>query len=535
MYKGTPELALRPREIGESGCFMRKIIPVALFLAAFTSLQFLTPASAATNKCSWDSASGWVARENALPGYQGWAKEIRLGFTSDYPFGMQDKKTQSYLDSGYTSKYVQGWFDSSSATCGQKVQLHLRGNNEPVIISLFRLGYYGDTGARLVKKIIAARVREEIRLNVSPAPEKIVYTEWPSYFDFIPDESTPPGQYVFRLDDKYNKSSLVPLTIVDPQSSAPLTFVSSVFTWQMYNHWGGYSAYKGPNLKRTTRSVVTSFNRPYDGDGSGQLRYMEAPVISKIEKLGIDTNYITDFELDSIPSAITRTKSIVFGGHAEYWTSNMRKNIEYAIAHSVNLINLGGNAAYNRPLLQNKNRELAMWRDSGFVDPRGKDPLLATRAWRDAPINQPESLILGSQYVGLGLKADYTITRPSAWPMSVLPNLETLKNVVGREVDSPLYSKGPAVQVLARTTVTFRKRVIEPMATYYNTESLAGVINVGTNGWVCGMQNICPWHPGIPLETQSALQAVTGEILIEAAKGPLGKTHPAKVDVPARP
>jgi len=100
---------------------MRKIIPVALFLAAFTSLQFFTPASAAISKCSWDSASGWVARENALPGYQGWAK-----------------------------------------------------------------------GIRLVKKIINARVREETRINVSSAPEKIVYSEWLGYFDFIPDELTPP-------------------------------------------------------------------------------------------------------------------------------------------------------------------------------------------------------------------------------------------------------------------------------------------------------------------------------------------------------
>jgi hypothetical protein len=532
MYKGTPELAPRPREI--EGKMMRRLVTFIVLLLAI-SLSPAASQAAPAPKCGWDSSPGWVARENGLPGYQDWAKGIRLGFTSDYPFGMQDKKTQSYLDAGYKSKYVQGWLDSSSATCGKKVALHLRGNNEPVIISLFRIGYYGDTGARLVKKIITARVREETRINVSPAPEKIVYSEWPTYFEFIPDESTPPGQYVFRLDDKYEKSTLIPLTIVDTQSTAPITFVSSVFTWQMYNHWGGYSAYKGPNLKRATRGVVTSFNRPYDGDGSGQLRYMEAPVISKIEQLGIDTNYITDFELDGNPSAIARTKSVVFGGHAEYWTSNMRKNIEYAIAHSVNLINLGGNAAYNRPALQNKNRELVMWRDSGLVDPNGKDPLLATRAWRDAPISQPESIVLGSQYVGLGLKGDYRITRPNAWPMSVLPNLETLKNVVGREVDSPLYSKGPAVQVLARTTVTFRKRVIEPMATYYNTESLAGVINVGTNGWVCGMENICPWHPGIPLETQSALQALTGEILIEAAKGPLGKTHPAKVDVPARP
>jgi hypothetical protein len=80
-------------------------------------------------------------------------RESTFGFAGDYPFHLQDKRTQSYLDAGYKSKYVQGWSDSSSVTCGQKVQLHLRGNDTPVVISLYRLGYYGGTGARLVKKI----------------------------------------------------------------------------------------------------------------------------------------------------------------------------------------------------------------------------------------------------------------------------------------------------------------------------------------------------------------------------------------------
>jgi hypothetical protein len=42
-------------------------------------------------------------------------------------------------------------------------------------------------------------------------------------------------------------------------------------------------------------------------DGSGQLRYMELPVISKLEQAGIDTNYITDFELDANYSSIAQS------------------------------------------------------------------------------------------------------------------------------------------------------------------------------------------------------------------------------------
>ncbi len=519
----------------KEGLVVRKMTAVALALVAIAQVSSLTGAAAAPTQCGWDLKPGWVARENSLPGFDGWAKGIDLGFAGDYPFRVQDKKTQTYLDAGYKSKYVQGWADSSSVTCGQKIQMHLRGNDTPVLISLYRLGYYGGAGARLVKKIITQKVNSETTINVSPAPEKIVYTEWPAYLNFTPDETTLPGVYLFRLHDRFNKDSFIPLTITDPHSSAPVTFASSVFTWQLYNRWGGYSAYRGPDARRNSRGVVASFNRPYDGDGSGQLRYMEEPVISKLEQAGIDTNYITDFELDANYSSIAQSKAVVFGGHAEYWTSNMRKNIEQAISHGINLINFGGNAAYNRPMLQNKNRELVMWRDSNPVDPHADDPLLATRAWRDAPIKQPESLFLGSQYVGLGVKGDYTISQPAPWPMKALPKLEILFNVVGREVDSALNSKGPAVQILARSKLQFHGRTIEPTATYYNHESGAGIINVGTNGWTCGMENICPWHPDIPLETQAALQAITSEILKESAKGPLGKTHPAVPDLPARP
>ena len=89
-----------------------------------------------------------------------------------------------------------------------------------------------------------------------------------------------------------------------------------------------------------------TFNRPYDGDGSGQFRYMEQPLLTLIEKLGIDTNYVTDFEVDRNPTVFAATKNIAVGGHSEYWTLKMRDSIEGAVAAGVNLIAFGGNTAY---------------------------------------------------------------------------------------------------------------------------------------------------------------------------------------------
>jgi hypothetical protein len=156
-----------------------------------------------------------------------------------------------------------------------------------------------------------------------------------------------------------------------------LTFISSVITWQTYNQWGGYSLYKGADGKRETRASEVSFARPYDGDGSGQFRYMEYPVIKAAEKIGLSINYATDFDLDSSPDLTSKTKALVFGGHSEYWTTQMRDAVEAAVDRGVNLIVLGGNTAFNR------------------IDING-ETISGVTPWRD--LGRPEVTLLGSQF-----------------------------------------------------------------------------------------------------------------------------------------
>ena len=109
-----------------------------------------------------------------------------------------------------------------------------------------------------------------------------------------------------------------------------------------------------------------------------------------------------------------------------------------------------------------------------------------------------------------------------------------LQSIVGREVDSPLYSVGPAVEVLADSAINFHGKAVTIMATYYTNAKNAGVIDISTNGWTCAIDDICPWHPQISKDTKNDAHLITEQILNGLTKGPLGVWRPAIIDVQAR-
>lgn len=483
--------------------------------------------------CGWDTSTGWVARENAKVGNSNWANGIALEYSGDYTAKEKGSTSTSWNRKTPGPKAVEGWFDSPSATCGEQVGLHITGNGRPVQIKIYRMGYYGGAGARLVTSTSVGPIKQYGPPQVTKAPTSTVSTNWPVAWYLKINRATIPGQYLLRLDDGGGDSSFVPLTIEDPTIKSAITFVSSVLTWQAYNQWGGYSLYKGPNMQRGTRATIVSFDRPYDGDGSGQFRYMEYPILKIAERLGLDMNYITDFELDKNIGSLKNTQSILYGGHGEYWTANMRKSLQAAVDSGINLVSLGGNAGYAHPRLQANDRQLVMWRSS-LADPNRNDPVLATTGWRQIPILQPEAKLLGAQYVGLGVSADYTIPHPNRWPFTTMTHPTALKSIVGREVDSPLYSVGPAVEVLADSAIDFHGKAVTIMATYYTNSKNAGVIDISTNGWTCAIDDICPWHPLISKDTQTDARLITEEILKGLTKGPLGVWRPAIIDIQER-
>lgn len=413
-------------------------------------------------------SSDWVAQENSKLGNKEWNSGIPMRFSADFSRRKNAER-------------IEGYFDLTSLRCGESTQINLVGSDQATV-EIYRMGYYGGVGARLVEK-------------------KKIASDW----KFTAGDKYLPGQYLFKLKAFNRTSTFVPLVISNPSAPSEITFISSVLTWQSYNQWGGYSLYKGPDGKRETRSSDVSFLRPYDGDGSGQFQYMEFPIIKAAEKLGLSVNYATDFDLDSRADLLLNSKAIVFGGHSEYWTTNMRDAVENAVDRGVNLIVFGGNTAYNR--IDVNNFEISNIRE-----------------WRS--LGRPEIDLLGSQYFVLNYKRDMVI-ETQQWPFNNLPKGSIIKGVFGYEADTPITFNGPPVETIARSAILPTEKSIPAMATYYTRPSGAGILNMATNGWVCAMENKCPWGHRFDQATQKQIRSVTENVLTAMPRGPLGNWRTA--------
>ena len=437
------------------------------FLALCLMAGVIVAPSATAAQCRWDQSSGWVQRENAKKGSAEWADEIPLRFSAD--FTRRKNKPR-----------IEGYFGATSVGCGEKTPLTIIGAASADIL-IYRIGYYRGAGARLVMTIKSAT-------------------------SFTPSSKTPPGEYLVKLISTGRASSFVPIVVKSQSVKSEITFVSSVLTWQAYNQWGGTSLYKGDDGTRETRAESVTFNRPYDGDGAGQFRYMEEPLVQLIEQLGMDTQYLTDIDLGKAERI--NSGSIVFGGHSEFWSYPMRSVVEKTVAAGKNLIVLGGNTGYAQTLLDGR-------------------LLIGRNPFRD--LGMPESKILGSQFFALGIKKD--LESQNRWPFSLLGENAVIKGVYGYEADTAMGTIGPGVEILARATISPTEKGFVAMSTYYSAPSGATVLNMGTNAWVCAMANRCPWGHTFDGQAQKQIKLVTAAIL-KAAKS--GNWRVAKIDIPTR-
>jgi len=432
-------------------------------------LGLMAPISAPATQCGWQE--GWVKTENSKAGSKGWDSDVPLRFSADFS---RRKEAQR----------IEGYFDQTSIGCGQSATLKIIGAKS-ADIALYRIGYYNGTGARLVQTIKSTK--------------RITATQ-----------STPPGQYLVKLKSPRRVSTFVPL-LIRGSSKSEITFISSVLTWQAYNQWGGASLYKGADGKRETKANTVSFDRPYDGDGAGQFRYMEEPLIQMFEQLGLDINYLTDIDLDKAPEI--DTASIVLGGHSEFWTQSMRDVIENEIQQGTNLLIFGGNTAYAKTDL-----------DGRVMNNR--------IPYRD--INQPESNFIGSQFFALGIKKDLEVQADAKWPFNVLGKVAVIKGIYGYEADTAMGTKGPGVEILARASISPTEKGFVAMSTYYAAPSGAGVLNLGTNAWVCAMANRCPWGHAFDATSIQQIRLVTAAVLKQAGRRKIGNWRPAFIDIPTR-
>ena len=449
---------------------------------------------------------GWIAAENAKPGTTKWMVP----------------------DERVVWAKIEGFFTATSINLGSSVILKTSTRAPAWQVTAYRMGWYGGTGGRLIWKSEPLPGINQPKVEQVGTPKAWI-AQWATSLVIQTDETWPPGQYLFKLESVDNGASYVPLVIRDDKSTSDLLMQSAVTTWQAYNGWGGASIYTG----NTGRADAVSFDRPYTGNGSGEFLGREREFIVFVERLGLDVSYWTDIDLHQRGELAKNHRGIVIPGHDEYYTVEMRKNLEAARDAGVNIGFFGANNVYRRirlePTANGPDRHEINYRDASRDPLNGKDPERVTTSFRESPAANPESSLTGSYYECNPVEADWVVGDASMWMFegSQFKNGDRVSKMVGNEYDrvTPGAPTPVNIQVLAHSPVTCRGKASFADSTWYTVPSGAGVFTAATFGWSPRLLDACPTGP--PTTPICKLQKVTENILNAFAEGPAGVKHPS--------
>jgi hypothetical protein len=295
---------------------------VAGLVLAVPASTLLAPAAAAVSPCT-APVTNKVACENTQVGTPNWM-------------------VGSFDDT------IQGFTTDISAAPGGTVNFKVNTNAVAFHVDIFRLGYYNNDGARLVKTLAHSGSQTQPACQtdstgLTDCGNWAVSATWA-----VPADAVSGLYYaVLRRDDNGGENE-VAFVVRDDTSTSKILFQTSDESWQAYNSYGGqtgrsgntvYSGQGGNSLYTGTgpgaqgSAYKVSYNRPLYGEGDENFIFnAEVPMLKFLEANGYDLSYTTDVDSARRGNLITNHKTFLSVGHDEYWSNEQRNNVEAARA-----------------------------------------------------------------------------------------------------------------------------------------------------------------------------------------------------------
>ncbi len=287
-------------------------------------------AAAATGiACGWSvhtasAADNVITRENAHAGSTDW----------------QLTRVRTDTVGGVRSSRIEGYCSKQSVGAGDSIDIFVSTQPEQDFkIEIFRSGYYGGRGARLMKTI--GPLPGMAQATPEYGEKRLRECQWKKSVSFkIPGDWTS-GVYVGRLSTLSDASghgywqSYV-VFIVRDDRPADILFQCSDNTWQAYNQWPDRdSVYTHPKGNQGPWADV-SFDRPYgkypqifenpQTVGSGEWLCFEYPMAFWLEQQGYDVSYCSNSDMLS-PDRGLKCKAFLSVGHDEYWDLRQYRSV----------------------------------------------------------------------------------------------------------------------------------------------------------------------------------------------------------------
>ncbi|MGC3975487.1 MAG: hypothetical protein QM771_14065 [Nitrospira sp.] len=473
-------------------------------------------------------AASLITEENARPGQSDWV----LTNPADHE--------------------VEGYASATSIQRGEPLRLYIHSTDSEVTVDIYRMGWYGGTGARLVRGgITLPGIRQPM-----PTPDPVtglIECQWQVSYILTTESHQRndwlSGVYLVKLTGSASgKQSYIIFVVREDDRASDFLFQSSVTTFQAYNNWGGKSTYPS-NSRDEHWARKVSFNRPYarsqhphGGSGTGAGEFLTAMSIHPtrslstagweynmvrwLERQGYDVTYSTDIDAHTQAEFWKGHKAWLSVGHDEYWSSEMRRHVEAARDHGVGLGFFSANTCYwqirlepslltgepNRTLVSYK--EVALQEDPLALDDDPSNDQLITVQWREYPVNRPEQALLGVMYGAVPVDGDILITQPQHFLFKGvdLPPDHRLPGLLGYEIDQ-VFADGPTgLTVLAHSPYPGDGQAVYGDMTLHQVPSGASIFAAGTIQWSWGLDDYNA--PALRTARSSeAAQRITGNIL----------------------
>jgi N,N-dimethylformamidase beta subunit-like protein len=441
-----------------------------------------------------------------------------------------------WVDSVGPADAIAGYTDRSSVLPGETFNVHVSTTGSSFQVFAFRVGWYRGDQARLVWRSGEIRGHRQGEPLFASAT-RTISTDWEPTLT-VATSGWPEGAYLLRLDADNGHQRYVPMVVRSTDGAGKTVIVHAPETWQAYNTWGGYSLYNGADGSYGTRSLIVSFNRPYDGDGAVKFMVYERAFVVLAERTGIPLAYTTGVAIEQDPSILHGATAIYTLGHDEYWTPQRRAAVTAARDAGTNIAFMGANTCFRRVRLTAADRSVVCYKSDVAQDPMyGKDPALATTDYRADPAPDPESSMTGVIYAGYPVDAPYVIYQPDHWLYADtgVQKGQSFEHLVGVEFDRVNlgYPTPRPIEVLAHSPVVCEGSPDYSDTAYYTTFSGAGVFASGTMRWV---ESMMAGHRGdgndhnISPAAGQFVTHVNTNLLLGFARGPARDNFPPAKD-----
>jgi hypothetical protein len=403
---------------------------------------------------------------------------------------------------------IEGYASAVSVSRGEEIAFFVNTKDRSFFLEVFRMGWYGGAGARKVQPTITLAGQQQL-LPATDPKTGLIECHWKSSYTLsVPANSSDAtnwasGIYLVKLTGAQSAyQNYIIFVVRDDSRHSDLLFQSTVTTYQAYNDWGGLNLYGPP------RAYKVSFDRPYRKYyGASAFFLWEYFMVRFLERNGYDVSYSTDVDTDLRNDLLLLHKGWLSVGHDEYWSWQMRDNVEAARDSGVNLAFFSSNTAYwqvrfepnssglpNRTMVCYKQAELDPYYSDGNADHQH----LVTVRFRDEPVNRPEDALLGVMYEAKMFESnDMVVSDASNWIFANtgLMNGSRLPGLLGYEADRRFDDAPPNT-----TTVTHSPFVVNGVShnsdmTVYTTAAGSTVVATGTMQWNWGLDDFVYYPP----------------------------------------